>query len=406
MFDELEIYDRILTPAEIRNNYEKVIPPSAEKKRNELPAPAGKEITLDGILDKNEWQDAACIPIVNPVVGAKPGASGVLYIKHTGENLLIGAELSGGTKSTITGNDLVDIWRDDSFEIHVFTSQKKRYQFIVNPNGAMYDATVNITDGDGNVNIYRIQLLFFGTLKFYGLFFEQTENKENAPFIIAQHGGGDTAEIISSFYDNSGCYRHLVRRMTDKGANVFAPQLLLWRDEPYGATYDRLVTDGKLRQLGGSITALEVYLLRGSIDYFLENEGMNKNKVGVAGMSYGGMYVLHLAAVDERIKACYSCSWVNDGFIHSWADWSYKNAQNFISVTETMALVAPRPLVIGMGDKDDLFDSKYTEIECKKVKPYYQIYDKSENFKTVIFDGWHEAEKTDECLSFLFKQLS
>jgi len=146
-FDELEIYDRILTPAEIRSNYEKVIPPSAEKKRNELPAPLGKDVTIDGVLDEQEWQDAACIPIVNPVVGAKPGASGVLYIKHTGENLLIGAELSGGTKSTITGNDLVDIWRDDSFEIHIFTSQKKRYQFIVNANGAMYDATVNRTDG-------------------------------------------------------------------------------------------------------------------------------------------------------------------------------------------------------------------------------------------------------------------
>ena len=146
-FDEFKIYDRLLTPAEIRSNYEKWIPPADEKKRNELPAPLGKEISVDGVLDKQEWQDAACIPIVNPVAEAKPGASGILYVKHSGENLLIGAELAGGAKSTITGNDLVDIWRDDSFEIHVFTAQKKRYQFIVNPNGAMYDATIATADG-------------------------------------------------------------------------------------------------------------------------------------------------------------------------------------------------------------------------------------------------------------------
>ena len=258
---------------------------------------------------------------------------------------------------------------------------------------------------DGNVNIYRIQLLFFGMLKFYGLFFEQTGNKENAPFIIAQHGGGDTAEIIGSFYDNSGCYRHLVRRMTDKGANVFAPQLLLWRDEPYGATHDRLATDGKLRQLGGSITALEVYLLRGSIDYFLENEGLNKDKVGVAGMSYGGMYALHLAAVDERIKACYSCSWVNDCYIHSRADWSYFNAQNTFAVAETVALIAPRALVVAMGDKDHLFDYKITQKECARIRPYYEIYGKEDNFQTVVFDGPHAVDFSDEEIDFLFGNL-
>jgi len=258
---------------------------------------------------------------------------------------------------------------------------------------------------DRNVLIYRMQLTFFGFLNFYGLYLEQEKQDCNTPFVVAIHGGAGTPEVISSIHMDSANYNHLVRRMTERGANVFVPQLLLWKQEYYGNEYNRIWTDGKLRQLGGSITALELYLLRGSIDYFIEEEKINAEKIGAAGLSYGGMYALHLAAIDERIKVCYSCSWVNDGFVQSWADWSYKNAQNFISVAETMALIAPRALVVGMGDKDDLFDSKYTEIECEKVKPYYQIYNRSENFKTVIFDGWHEAEKADECLSFLFKQL-
>lgn len=259
---------------------------------------------------------------------------------------------------------------------------------------------------DGNVCIYRMQLGFFGgQIKFYGIFFEQTKNKQEAPLILVQHGGGDTAELISSMYDNSGCYRHLVRRMTDKGANVFAPQLLLWRDEPYGANYDRVMIDGKLRQLGGSITALEVYLLRGSLDYFIEREQMNKEKIGVAGMSYGGMYALHLAAVDERVKACYSCSWVNDCYIHSRADWSYFNAQNTFTVAETAAMIAPRALVVAVGDKDQLFDYKITEQECARIRPYYEIYDKGDAFKTVVFDGPHSVDGSNEEIEFLFKEL-
>jgi hypothetical protein len=72
------------------------------------------------------------------------------------------------------------------------------------------------------------------------------------------------------------------------------------------------------------------------------------------------MYALHLTAIDERIKACYSCSWVSDGYSVSWPDWSYFNAQNTFTSVETVGLIAPRSLVVAMGDKDELFDSKKT----------------------------------------------
>ena len=258
---------------------------------------------------------------------------------------------------------------------------------------------------DSNVNIYRIQLVFFDVLKFYGLFFEQKENKNNAPFVIVQHGGGDTAELISSFYDDSGCYKHLARRITDRGANVFAPQLLLWRDEPYGATHDRLAVDGKLRQLGGSITALELYMLRGSINYFLEKENLNADKVGVAGLSYGGMYALYLAAIEPRVKVCYSSSWVNDMYIHSRPDWSYFDAQNQFAVAETAAMIAPRALLIAMGDKDQLFDYRITQEEAKRILPYYEIYGKSKLFCTTIFDGLHEVDSDDKEIEWMFKNF-
>ena len=258
---------------------------------------------------------------------------------------------------------------------------------------------------DGNVNIYRMQLLFFGKIKFYGILFEQKENKETAPFVVALHGGGGTAEVVCGMQPAPGSYNYLGRRITDRGANVFCPQLLLWSNEVYGANFDRNAVDGKLRQLGGSITALEVYMLRGSIDYFLENENMNSERVGVAGLSYGGMYTLFLSAVDTRIKSAYSSSWVNDCFIHSRPDWSYKDMQNKFTATEIGALVAPRAMVVAMGTKDELFDYKITETVCDEIREYYKAFGEAEKLKTVIFPLNHVIDVEDAEIAFLLENL-
>ena len=257
---------------------------------------------------------------------------------------------------------------------------------------------------DGNVDLYRMSFSFANGLKYYGLYFQQKENAEEKPFVFGLHGGAGTPELVSSLHRNSTNYNHLVRRLTDKGASVFAPQLLLWKTEDYGNAYDRLETDGRVRQLGGCVTALEVYLMQCALDYFLAKENVNENKIGVAGMSYGGMYALHFAAVDTRIKACYSSSFVCDVFQWVKDDWSYQNAQNTFAIAETAGLIAPRPLVVAMGVNDPAYQ-KGTDKECERILPYYEIFNKKANFKYMTFEGVHEVDKNDEELDFIVSAL-
>ncbi len=258
---------------------------------------------------------------------------------------------------------------------------------------------------DGNVNIYRMQFTFFGYLKFYGMYFEQVNAKKDTPFVLSFHGGGGTPEMVSSLHKDSANYVHQTRRMTERGANVFAPQLLLWNVETYGNPHDRLHLDGKMRQLDGSMTALEVYLLMGCISYFIEEGAAPADRIGVVGLSYGGMYALHLAAVDTRIKACYSCSWFNRAFEHSWGDWSYRNAAKLFGSAETAALIAPRALFIAMGDNDNLFDSKVTEEEYARLAPYYQALGAEDQCKLRVFPGLHEQDHEDFGFDFLIEHL-
>lgn len=258
---------------------------------------------------------------------------------------------------------------------------------------------------DKNVDIYRFQFLLPFGIKFYGIYFTQIEDASKKPFLFGFHGGWGTSELVSSMYMDSGNYNHLVRRMTDRGANVFVPQFMLWNVDTFGNAYDRDLLDGKLRQLGGSMTGLELYCLECVLDYFAQNESVNMDRFGVAGLSYGGMYALHFAAIDVRVKACYSCSWVCDGYAWSKGDWSYLNAQKTFAVAETAALICPRALAVAMGDKDPLFSHILTTAEMQKVEPYYQAFSALDHLKYVVFDGDHEADKSDEELDFLFAHL-
>lgn len=258
---------------------------------------------------------------------------------------------------------------------------------------------------DGNVNIYRMQFCFWDKVQVYAMYFEQQETNEDTPFVVGLHGGDGTPELVSSIHMNSANYNHMVRRMTNMGANVLVPQLLLWNKVNYGGSYDRRLIDGKMRQLGGSMTALEIYFLRGLIDYFVINQKVDSEKLGVCGMSYGGMYAVHLAAVDTRIKACYSCSWICDGFIYSWPDWSYKDAQNTFSVAETAGLIAPRTLVVAMGDQDELFDCNLTKMECEKIQSFYNAFEAKEKFSFEIFHGVHEFNQSNDGLERFLHQL-
>ena len=278
------------------------------------------------------------------------------------------------------------------------------YPLTEQPQAPKLCAKTFVTCENG-VNIYRMQLQFFDCVPFYGIYFEQTQNAKNAPFVFVLHGGGGTPELISGLDGQTWNYNELLYRVISRGANAFVPQFLLWNIENYGNEYNRIYTDGKLRQLGGSMTAFELYLLRGALDYFIQYGFANSDKIGVAGLSYGGMYALHFAALDERVKACYTCSWVADEFTYSRADWSYFNAQNTIGTVETLALVCPRALVVAMGNHDELFDWKLTVESCEKAKAFYHAYAAEEKLKVCIFNGGHETDTLEEELEFLFANL-
>ena len=261
-----------------------------------------------------------------------------------------------------------------------------------------------LTD-DGICEIRRLRLAVHGDYIVYGILFLPHVRAEDAPFVISQHGGGGTPELCSDFYESNN-YNHQTLRLIERGAVVFAPQLLLWNAEIYGDPYERRRIDSDLKQVGSSITALEVFGIMRLLDYFVTQPYCNPEHIGMAGLSYGGFFTMMTAAADTRIKSAYSsCSFVDLIVNNDFTDWTWKNSANLFSEGEIAALVAPRWICFDAGIHDPIFGADGAIAEYERLKSFFEIQGVKDHIFLKVFDGSHEMDQADDCMEFLFAHL-
>lgn len=261
---------------------------------------------------------------------------------------------------------------------------------------------------DGPTEIRRMRLDVLNGFTMYGLLFlprDRDSVTKETPFLISQHGGAGTAESCSDFHGPNN-YNHQTARALSHGAVVFAPQLLLWNVEwSGGEPYNRGALDNALKQVGSSITALEVFGIMRCLDYFVTQPYCNPDHIGIIGLSYGGFYTLMTTAADPRIRSAYASCSFNDKVKLGWSDWTWKNSANTFLDAEIAALVAPRYIAFDAGDRDELFGSENAKAEFARAKTYFAAMGMEDHIFLKTFDGVHELCPTDEALDFLFAHL-
>lgn len=270
------------------------------------------------------------------------------------------------------------------------------------------NAKTEFVGKDDFCDIYRLQIEVLPEFWFYGIFMVPF-NAKNTPLVIAQHGGGSTPEICSDFIRKSN-YNFFTKRALEKGMAVFAPQLLLWKfdidtgetKEDIGISFDRWAIDNKLKMAGLSITGLEIFCIRRSIDYITSLDYIDENRVGMMGLSYGGYFSLYTAAADKRIKSIYAAGFFNDRTKIDFYDWRYKNSANTFCDAEVAALCAPRRLQIDVGKNDYVFNHKYSLTEGERAEQYYEKFAASENFSFNLWNGEHRFDESEKGFEFFF----
>ncbi|OAS23074.1 alpha/beta hydrolase family protein [Paenibacillus oryzisoli] len=272
---------------------------------------------------------------------------------------------------------------------------------IVNepPDEAIYE----LVGEDELSTIYRVTIPVREGLHAYGILL-LPQGKGPFPLVISQHGGQGTPEMTAGFFASDN-YNEMTRRIVQRGVAVFAPQLLLWETGRFGPVFDRKQIDVQLKQLGSSITALELFKIQRCLDHLLERQDIDAKRVGMVGLSYGGFYTLFATALDSRIGVAVSSCFVNDRFTQGRSDWTWHNSGNMFLDAEVCGLICPRPLYIEGGSRDELFGVQGFVAESRLAGVHYDRLAIGDRFKAVVFDGAHEFNPHDEPLDFLCKHL-
>lgn len=250
--------------------------------------------------------------------------------------------------------------------------------------------------------IHRVWVEALPGVEMYGLYFVPP-GAGPFPFIISQHGGGGTPELCSGLIDSSN-YNDMSRRFLRRGMAVFAPQLLMWKDD-FGPHVERARLDAQLRALGGSLTGLELVMLRRSLDHFATRPEVDANRVAMAGLSYGGLYTHLFSAVDLRIQvalcSCYLYEQPHN--FHDESNW--RNAMRHFSFIELSALICPRPFYLEAGLTDDLVPADKFPPYVAQLHGMYARLGLADRFAYKLHDGWHEFDKADDGIDFVLAQL-
>ena len=126
--DEVKIYNRPLSANEMRKEYERV-----------MPAPAAKDL-VPHLVTVPKGNTPSTVLLLRPMSQPNRKINASAKLRHDGKKLYVSYFADFPCKVRKYTKRDANLWEDDSFELHLVSPAKERFQFIVNGNGAVLDA--------------------------------------------------------------------------------------------------------------------------------------------------------------------------------------------------------------------------------------------------------------------------
>ena len=296
--------------------------------------------------------------------------------------------------------DAKDIMREPEPYRHAL-AEMLGWPLVGHTDAPLGEVGCQLLSHEDGYTLYRMRFEILEGVVMSGLLF-RADGEEKLPMVIVQHGGGGVPEHICGMFGDTKNYRDMLQRVRRCGVHVFAPQLLLWETPVYGAEHDRKALDARLKRVGSSITAIEVYGIRRILDYF-ETQPYVKN-FGMVGLSYGGFYTIYTSALETRLLSAISCAYFNSRDAVGWSDWCWQNAAYRFDDAEVACLSYPRRLCLAIADHDELFDHRIGVASFERLKEYCCEVGTAWT-ELIVFDGKHEFLPDDAAILRLAQDL-
>lgn len=146
--------------------------------------------------------------------------------------------------------------------------------------------------------------------------------------------------------------------------------------------------------LGQTMIGWRVWDVMRSIDWIETRKELDAKRVGCMGISGGGTCTTFAAALEPRIKAALISGYLNtfrDSIvsISHCIDNYVPGILNWAEMYDVAGLIAPRPLFVESGDKDNIFPIAASKSSFERVQKVYAAFDAAPLAEQEIFDGPH-----------------
>jgi dienelactone hydrolase len=147
--------------------------------------------------------------------------------------------------------------------------------------------------------------------------------------------------------------------------------------------------------VGQTLIGWRVYDVMRTIDLIATRPELDAKRVGCVGISGGGTCTLFSAALEPRIKAALVSGYMNTfrdsvGSIAHCMDNYVPGILNWAEMYDVAGLIAPRPLFVESGTKDDIFPVEASIESVKKVSAIYDVFGVADRVQQEVFPEDHQ----------------
>jgi hypothetical protein len=237
------------------------------------------------------------------------------------------------------------------------------------------------------------------------------ESSKPVPLIIAQHGISSFPERVFGADDPQNLYKDYGHALVKEGFAVLAPFNL--------ATIEKRNRIERLARLADTtLPGIELSRMQALLTEVLKDKRIDKERVGMWGISLGGMAAMFWMPLEQRIKAGVVCAWFNHRrnkmvipdkryscFLETKEEHAFFNAWlTEFTDSDVMSLMLPRPVLIQTGKKDGIAWWPQVLEEFEASKQHYDKLKLGDRVEIDLHEGGHEI-RLESGLPFLKKWL-
>ncbi|MFH1918268.1 MAG: hypothetical protein ABIP48_00055, partial [Planctomycetota bacterium] len=232
-----------------------------------------------------------------------------------------------------------------------------------------------------------------------------------APLVIAQHGIGSFPERTFGLMDDGGAYHRYAEELVEAGFAVLAPMNL--------RTAERRNRIERLCRLADtSLPGIELVRIQRLLDEVLPDPRIDETRVGMWGLSLGGLATMFWMPLEPRIKVGVVAAWFNHRrnkmvipdnryscFLETREEHAFFDGWlTEFTDSDAVCLICPRPLLIQTGKKDGIAHWPQVIEEFEASRQHYERLGIAERIEIDLHEGGHEC-RIESGVKFLTRWL-